>query len=240
MTTELLNNVDHHDLRVITRRGPEFGDAVNQVLAFPNEFENLQHHYPIVFRKSVEGPVRPVAILGLARDENLFLDGAGGWASDSYIPAMLERGPFGIAASDDPDAEPKIRVDLDHPRISREDGARLFLAQGGNAPYLAHVMQVLGTIYTGHQLLDPMMDAFGQAGLLRPANLQARVSDNEIYAVSDVSVIDPERLAALDGDTLAALHRAGFLQAAFLAAASLGNLQRLAERKARAGARAAT
>lgn len=239
MTTQLLNNVDHHDLRVITRRGPEFGDAVNQVLAFPNEFEALQRHYPIVFRKSVEGPVRPVAILGLAREENLFLDGAGRWDADSYIPAMLERGPFGVAASDDPDAEPKILVDLDHPRISREEGAALFLPHGGNAPYLTHVMEVLGTIFTGHRLIDALMGAFERAGLLRPANLHARVSESEIYAVSDVAVVDPQHLASLRGDAVAELHREGFLQAAFLAAASLGNLQRLADRKARAGARAA-
>lgn len=240
MTTQLLNNVDHHDLRVITRRGPEFGDAVNQVLAFPNEFEALQRHYPIVFRKSVEGPVRPVAILGLAREENLFLDGTGGWAQDAYIPASLERGPFGIvASSENPDAEPKVRVDLAHPRISRQEGAALFLPHGGNAPFLIHVMGVLATIYTGHGLLEPMMSAFEQAGLLRAANLHARVSENEIYAVSDVSIIDAERLAALEGPALAELHRAGFLQSAFLGAASLGNFQRLADRKARAGAETA-
>ena len=239
MTTQLLNNVDHHDLRVLTRRDAEFGDSVNQVLAFPNEFESLQRHYPIVFRKSVEGPVRPVAILGLARDENLFLDGAGGWSLDSYIPAMLQRGPFSIAASDDPGAEPKIRVDLDHPRVSRQEGTALFLPQGGNSPYLQQMMGVLGTIYAGHRLLAPMMAAFEGVQLLRQANLHARVSETEIYAISEVSIIDAERLAALDGAALAELHRGGFLQAAFFAASSLGNLQRLADRKARASTRGA-
>lgn len=239
MSIELLNNVDHHDLRVIGRRSREFGDAVNQVLVFPNEFESIQRDYPIVFRKSVEGPIRPVAILGLAREENLFLDGEGGWAAGSYVPAVLERGPFSIAAPDDPEGEPKIRVDLAHPRVSREEGLAVFLPHGGQSPYLKHVITVLETIYIGHGLLDPMIAAFEQAGLLRPAQLQARVSETEIYAISEVSIIDAERLAALNGSELEALHRAGFLQAAFLAAASLGNFQRLADRKARAGERAA-
>ena len=80
MTNVLLNNVDHHDLRVITRHGREFGDAVSQVLVFPTEFESLQRDYPIVLRRSSEGPLRPVALLGLAYwwsiDLPLWPDGA--------------------------------------------------------------------------------------------------------------------------------------------------------------------
>jgi len=232
MTIALLNNVDHHDLRVVTGHGAEFGDAVNQVLAFPTEFEELQRDYPIVFRRDAEGALRPVAMLGLSREENLFLDGEGGWQA-RYVPALLERGPFSIAAPDTPDGEPMIRVDLDHPRISRSEGSPIFLPQGGNSPYLERVTGVLRAIYVGHGLFAPMIAAFEKAGLLREVNLEARVAETEVHAVSGVSVIDRERLAALSADELAELHRGGFLQAAFLAAASLGNLQRLADLKAR-------
>jgi hypothetical protein len=62
------------------------------------------------------------------------------------------------------------------------------------------------------------------------------VAEAEVYAFSDVLTIDRERLAALDGDELAALHREGFLQCAVLAAASLANVQRLVELKSRAKA----
>ena len=95
MNRVLLNNIDHHDLRVITRHGAEFGDAVNQVMVFPTEFEAVQREYPIVFRRDSEGALRPVALLGLTREENLFLDGAGGWRA-GYVPALLRRGPFSI------------------------------------------------------------------------------------------------------------------------------------------------
>ena len=234
MNRALLNNVDHHDLRVITRRGAEFGDAVNQVMVFPTEFESVQREYPIVFRRDAEGALRPVALLGLTRDENLFLDGEGGWRA-SYVPALLQRGPFSIAAPDIPDGEPMIRVDLDDPRISRTDGTPVFLPHGGNTPYLDRLTAVLRAIYVGHHLLDPMIAAFESAGLLRRVNLEARVGEGEVYAVSDALVIDRERLAALDGEQLAALHAGGFLQAAFMAAASLGMMQRLVELKAGAG-----
>jgi hypothetical protein len=234
MNRVLLNNVDHHDLRVITRHGVEFGDAVNQVMVFPTEFEAVQREYPIVFRRDAEGALRPVALLGLTREENLFLDGEGGWRA-SHVPALLRRGPFSIAAPEVPDGEPMIRVDLDDPRVSRSEGTPVFLPLGGNSPYLEQLTAVLRAIYVGHHLLDPMIAAFESVGLLRPVNLEARVGEGEVYAVTDALVIDRERLAALGAEELAALHESGFLQAAFMAAASLAMMQRLVELKARGG-----
>ena len=232
MTNVLLNNVDHHDLRVITRHGPEFGDSVSQVLAFPTEFEWLQREYPIVLRKSSEGPLRPVALLGLARSENLFLDDEGGWRA-SNVPALMQRGPFSIAAPDDGQGEPMIRIDLDSPRISRSEGEPIFLPHGGNSPYLERTAAVLQAIYAGHRLLDPMVAAFEAARLLQPINLEVRVGETEVHVVPEVLTIDRARLAALGGTELAELHRHGFLQSAFLLAASLGNVQRLADLKNR-------
>jgi hypothetical protein len=230
MTIALLNNVDHHDLRVITRHGEEFGEAVNQVLAFPTEFEELQREYPIVFRRDGEGALLPVALLGLSRDENLFLHPEGKWRA-RYVPALFQRGPFSIAAPDTPEGEPMIRVDLDHPRVSRSEGTPVFLPQGGNSAYLEQVSGVLRAIYVGHHLLGPMIAAFEAAGLLRQVNLEARVGESEVHAVTGVSIVDRERLAALAAGELAELHAGGFLQAAFFAAASLGNMQRLADLK---------
>jgi hypothetical protein len=232
MTTVLLNNVDHHDLRVITRHGAGFGEAVNQVMVFPTEFEEVQREYPIVFRRDAEDALRPVALLGLTREENLFLEGEGGWRA-SYVPALFQRGPFSIAAPDSAGGEPMIRIDLDHPRVSRSEGTPIFLPQGGNSNYLERITGVLRAIYVGHHLLEPMIAAFDAAGLLRPVNLEARVGETEVYAVSDVLTIDRERLAALNAAELAELHKGGFLQAAFFAAGSLGNVQRLADLKSR-------
>lgn len=234
----LLNNVDHHDLRVITRHGPEFGDAVNQLLVFPTEFEAVQREYPIVFRRDQEGALRPVALLGFARDENLYLDAAG-WQA-RHIPAIQRRGPFSIALQEqviDGEArqEPVIRIDLDHARVSRTEGVPVFLPHGGNSPYLEHVTGVLRTILTGNGLMAPMLAAFESLGLIRPVNIEIE-GDNQSFSIPEVFTIDEERLAGLGGTEMEALHRSGFLRAAFFAAASLGNIPRLIELRNRKAA----
>jgi hypothetical protein len=228
--TVQLNNVDHHDLRVITRYAPEFGDAINQVLVFPTEFEDIQREYPIFFIRDANDDLQAVALLGLDRDENLYLDEQG-WQA-RYVPAAQQRGPFAIGMNG-AGGEPMIHVDLGHPRIGRGEGEghALFLPHGGNGPYLDHVAAVLRTIYTGLDLIRPMFEAFEDAGLIEPVAIEVQLSDTEGYDLPDFSTVSAERLGALDGAALEKLHGSGFLYAAFLVVASTANVNGLIERK---------
>ena len=51
----LLDNNTHKDLRVRLVYGPDYGDNVGTVLAFPTEFADLQREYPIFFRRDANG-----------------------------------------------------------------------------------------------------------------------------------------------------------------------------------------
>jgi hypothetical protein len=232
----LLNNVDHRDLRVAARHGPAYGDAVNQMLVFPTEYEEIQREYPILFRKDEHGDFQSIALLGLDKDENLFL-GEGGWRA-RYVPAVQRRGPFSIGLREqhvggEPLAEPMIHVDLDDPRVGAVEGEILFLPHGGTAPYLERVTEALRLIYTGLEVGKAMFAAFEALELIRPVALEAQLSDEEHYLLPDFHTIAEDRLAGLDGAGLARLHEGGFLRAAFLAAASLGNVSRLIDLKNR-------
>ena len=232
----LLNNVDHQHLTVVTGHGPEFGDAVNQVLVFPTEWQDLQREYPILFRRAEDGRFQSVALVGLDRDENLFL-GDGAWQA-RYIPALHQRGPFSIGVArieDGSDGEPMIHVDLDSPRIALEAtgvaGLPVFMPHGGNSPYLDAVSDVLGRIHDGVIANDPMFDAFQTEGLIEPVALEIFLDETHKYTLEDLYTISAERLAALDGKALARLHSRGFLQLAVFAVASIGTVSTLIERK---------
>ncbi|RAK52232.1 SapC family protein [Phenylobacterium deserti] len=227
----LLNNVDHADLRVIAGHGAEFGDNINQVLIFPTEFEEIQREYPIFFRRDAEGQLQSVALLGLDRDENLFLS-PNGWTA-RYVPALQQRGPFSIALSSgaQADAEPQIHVDLDHPRISRTEGEPLFLKAGGNSPYLQHVARVLGSIYNGLEVSKPMFAAFEELQLIEAIDVEIALDDRVQYDVPGLFTIAQDRLAELAGEDLERLHKSGFLQVAYWVISSLGNVSRLIDLK---------
>jgi len=228
----LLNNVDHHDLRVAVRHGAAFGDAVNQLRIFPTEYEEVQRAYPIFFRQGAEASRISVALLGLDRDENLFL-GEGGWTAN-YVPAIQQRGPFSIGMQPGArDPEPMIHVDLDDPRIGRDEGEPLFLPHGGNTPYLDHIARILRAIHEGLAIEQAMVAAFEAAGLIEPVAVEIELDESSRYTLPDLFTLSQDRLAALDGEALARLNAAGFLRLAFLIVASLGNVSRLIDLKNR-------
>jgi SapC len=232
MPRAVLNNIDHADLRIRLDRGAAYGDAVNQAIVFPTEFEALQREYVLIFRRDEGGNWRTTVLLGLDADENLYLDGDR-WDADQ-LPALMEIGPFSIGLPRPGEAgEPMIHIDTDHPRVSTGDGAPLFLDQGGNAPYLDRIAATLQAVFVGDQLAAPMFAAFEAAGLLEPVTFDIELASGRRYKLPDCWVIEAGRFAALGAEALAALHAQDFLRCAVWQLSSLGNLPRLIARKER-------
>ena len=224
-----LDNVAHANLRIARGHGAAYGDAVNQVALFLPEFEEAQRDYPILFLRGEDGLLQAVAILGLDRDENLFLEGDGRWGA-GYVPAMARRGPFLIGFAQ---GGPVIHVDLDHPRVARADGAGdpVFLPQGGQAPALERALDALRVIHVGNEASGAMTALFDELGLAEPVALDVQVSDRHSYNFNDYLAITHEKIAGLDGAALARLNQAGLLMPAIHAASSLANINRLIARK---------
>jgi hypothetical protein len=232
----LLDNISHKDLRVRTGYSAEFGDKVNNALIFPTEFAFAQREYPILFRRDPGGHLQAVALLGLDKDENLFLDSAG-WNA-RYVPAVQQRGPFLIGfrnreVDGNVVREPVIHVDLDHPRISQTEGEPVFLRHGGNTPYLEHANRMLQLIYKGTAAAGPVYAAFEEAGLVEDVQIQIDLDDRTQYSLPGFLTISQDRLAALESVQLERLHKAGYLQLAMLVMTSLGNVPWLIELKNR-------
>lgn len=234
--TVLLDNVTHKDLRVRTGYSAEFGDNINSALIFPAEFAHVQREYPIFFRKDLAGDLHAVALLGLDRDENLFLDETG-WHG-RYVPAVRQRGPFLIGfrnkdVDGDVVREPVVHVDLDHPRISETEGEPVFLRHGGNSPCLERVSQTLQIIYKGTEYAKRMFAAFEEAGLIEAMDVEIQLGDRVKYKLPGFFTVSQERLAELDGTELERLHKPGYLHLAMLVVTSLGNVSWLIELKNR-------
>ena len=233
---EMLNNIAHKDTRVITKFGARYGDNVGTVMTFPTEYGDIQREYPIFFRKDPQsGEYLSVALLGFSKDENLFLEGDR-WDA-VYVPGIVARGPFLIGFQERNEGgelrrEPVIHIDMENPRVSDSEGERLFLDLGGNSPYLERVAGILKGINQGLDVSKAMFAAFAAADLIEPMKLEIKFAEEQ-YNLVGLHTINREKLANLDAESLHRLHRAGFLQGAYLVVNSIGNVQRLVERKQR-------
>jgi len=221
----LLNNVEHKNLRVDPTRSAALGDDLMLSLTFPGEFRNVQAHYPIVFHKGADGSFQPVALLGLREGENLFLHGTG-WRAH-YVPLAIERQPFLIGR--DAAGEPVLHIDLDSPRVGHVAGEALFREHGGTTEFLERMLSVLQALHEGVAATPAFVAALLDNRLLESFVLDVDLGDGSQHRLSGFYTIHEERLRALDGEPLNALHRAGHLEAAYMAIASLSRLRQLIE-----------
>jgi hypothetical protein len=237
MPFALLNNIDHKELKVITRYSAEYGQNVSTALTFPTEFGHVSKEYPIFLKKQQNAKqFSAVALLGIGQDENLFLD-EGGWHAN-YVPASVAKGPFAIGFQDQSadggdEKAPVLHIDLDDLRVSSEEGHDLFLEFGGHSDYLNHVSYLLKNLYDGVAISQAMYQRFEQLGLIEPVDLAIELQNGEKHRLHGNYTVSEEKLAALNADDLHQLHQQGFLQSAFLLINSLSNIERLVNMKNR-------
>lgn len=226
-----LDNVDHARLKVALGRLPGI-DNVNQTLVVPTEFEDVQREYPIFIRKDQDGNWVAVALLGLDKGENLFLDGEA-WDA-RYIPAVHRRGPFFLSLAKGPaGAEPMaaVHIDLDDPRVSEEEGEPLFREHGGNSAFLDHVTKTLHLIHEGLSAAPHMYALLDRLGLIQPIEVEVQLGDGKTYHLPSLHTVGMQQLQALTGPQLAQLSQAGFLAPTIFIRSSLPNMNRLIDLK---------
>ncbi len=224
----LLDNITHKNLHIITEKSANYTPATICAGVFPIEFRQVQSEYPIIFRKrSDSDQLEPVALFGLSKDENLFLD-EHGWRA-SYLPLSVEREPFliGLQNTDSGGEEAVVYVDMDSPRVSESEGQLVFLEHGGSSPYLEHINSVLFSIHEGHQANTAFSEALAKHQLLEPFSVEITLNDNSRLALSGFHTISEAGLKQLGAEALAELHGAGHLEDIFMALASMANFRKL-------------
>lgn len=233
----MLDNVTHKDIRVIRDYAKVPGYDVNVARVFPSEFIQLQTEYPLFFiRNREEGTFEPIALLGFADHENLFLDDKG-WDA-SYVPLSIERQPFLIGFQQQtvdgvPTEAPVVHIDLDHPSVSESDGERVFLPHGGESPLLERITSVLMTIHRGHEAAKSLSETLVGLELIESLTLDAKLGDGSTQSLKGLYTINEDRLQGVNASALEALHRKGHLRDVYMMLASLPNVSRLIERKDR-------
>ncbi|BBN81682.1 hypothetical protein PA25_16670 [Pseudoalteromonas sp. A25] len=229
---QLLDNITHKEIKILTERSASLGDDVSITRVFPSEFAQLQSDYPIFFKKNAQtGQFEAVVLLGFNEHENLYLT-ASGWRNE-YIPLSILRQPFLIGFVEKqqngiPVTEPAVHIDMSHPRVNQEQGEALFTSQGGMSDYLQKVNSILLAIHEGHSQSEAFFNTLLELELLESALINVGTQ-----RLSGLYTINEDVLAKLSSGSLSKLHSAGYLQHIYMVLASLGQLKKLVRLKER-------
>ena len=230
---EVLNREKHRDLRIKTGYSAALGDAVMYVMTYPMEFRDIQSCYPILFTKDPNtGGFFAAALMGFEADQNLFLQD-NGWDA-AYVPALVRRQPFLMATGGEGGNEtPVVSLDLDHPRVSQDDGEALFETGGDPTGFLNQKIELLDKLHRGLKHSSSFIDTLLKHELLEQISLDIAFNDGSKKSVQGFYCIAEERLYQLKGDVLESLNQAGYLQPVFMAVASLSRIRDIIERRNR-------
>jgi hypothetical protein len=226
----LLDREKHKRLRVRPSANFAFTRSANSVFLTGVEFSEAMKEFAIVFTRAGNGPVVPVAMLGLRARENLFVTDDDEWDA-GYIPAFVRRYPFVLAQV----AGERLAMCIDEAcgGFNLKEGEALFDERGANTPFLANAVEFLERYQAEFTRTEVFCQRLERAGLLRQMDAKADLKDGRSFTVSGLMVVDEQKLMTLPDAIALSLFRAGELHLVAMHLASLSNMKKLADRLAR-------
>lgn len=233
-----LNSETHSNLKFAADEvNFTFARDTTAVLLGGVEFAEAGREYPIVFIKGQDGQMRPVALLGVRDEENLYIDEQGKWDA-RYIPAFVRRYPF-VMAEGGAQGQLVVCIDEKCPAFNTNHGELLIDAKGELQPRMNEVMRFLQNFQQEFARTELIAKQLDELGLFIQQGARFDTPAGETFQLNDFYVVDEAKFGRLADDQLPLLFRSGALGMVYLHLASLGNmrqlLDRLSTRSAKAG-----
>ena len=232
----LLEPARHRQLRIGTLADFSITRGMHGVFLAATEIPQAAMEFPVVFvhtgvrDDAGRATVSPIALLGVAQGENLFVDGVR-WDA-RYIPAFIRRYPF-LTANLRGAPAPGVMIDRAWGGFSEDAGEPLFDAELKPAPALQRAIEFLDRFETEAQRTQLFCARLTELELLKEMKADATLPDGVALSIDGFFTIDDEKLRALPEDAVLEMHRNGMLALLNLHLASMTHLRTMVERKAR-------
>ena len=222
---EALTSERHGSLRFNSDVGFGFAHKTHVIPLNTAEMAAAARYYPIVFIGD-DTPV-PVAVVGLRKDENLFVDADGKWKADTYIPSYVRRYPF-VFVTDNDQSQFSLCIDRSAPHLAGKDGVALF--EGDEATEVTKNALEFCRLYQGEvQGSQVVSHAIADENLLVLNHANINLDSGEQLSVTDFKVVDETRFNDLSDKKFINLRKVGAISAIYCHLISSGNWANLVE-----------
>lgn len=219
-----LDKEAHKALKVIPRVNFDLVSKTHLAAATIREFAQLSGCMPLVL---IEDPktknIHTVAMLGLEQGQNLF------YAEERWqcphVPLNIQRYPFDIR----PDGD-RLGVYIDeNSDLFTDEGEPLFTEEGEASEYLDNRQKFLTELANSEVQNQRFIKQIKELELLEEIQIRITYSTGQVRNVTGILSINEKKMIDLPDDKIIALHKAGYLGAAYSMMLSLGQLNRLVE-----------
>lgn len=207
-----------------------FAAGAHAVVLHAEEFRLAATHYPIVFAD--DDATMALAVLGYREGRNAFVDAAGRWAAQTYIPAYVRRYPFATgpgATADEPllyiDAGSDLIVDL-----AAAPGAQALFEDGEPSARTKQALELCSAFQRQAPITGAFVAAVKAHGLLESKEVSLDLPSGGRQRLTGLRIIEEARFNALPDDVFLDWRRNGWVALVYWHWASMDNFRRLVER----------
>jgi len=218
----------HRECSVELSANYSFSAKVNSVPLMAVEFPQAAPEYAIVFAGDAEN-IMPAVILGLRRDENLYVANDSTWGA-RYKPAFVRRYPFVFSTT--PNGERFVLcIDEAFSGFNREGrGQKLFDDTNKPTPYVDNILKFLQEYQVQFGRTKAFCQKVRELDLLEPMRAQVELRSGEKLSLGGFMAVNRAKLKALPGDKLAELAKTDELELLYLHLQSMRNFTGLPDR----------
>jgi hypothetical protein len=216
--------------------GYGFARQMSAVPLVLREMPAAAREFPIIFAREGDG-IKLLAILGLKKGENLFVQADGRWGG-SYVPAGLRQYPFVIGRVKDSDRA-LLSIDQGYAGFNQKGegealfdgkGGTLFGASGAASKLVTKARDFAEDFAKSSVLTERFCKTLKDLDVLSPMRITLAGPDGEKREIDGLQTVDRDKLKALPGDKVKELLESNSMELIFLHLQSLGNLRSLASR----------
>ena len=225
-----LSKEQHGQLYLEPVEGFAFARETNSLFITAVEFPRAAKEYPIVFGSDNSGNVFPVVLLGLKKNQNLYVDKEGQWRAE-YIPAYVRRYPFILAQPDSGQDKFAVCIDESYSGFNiAKEGQPVFNAKGAQSPILKQAVEFLKDYQNHVQLTTQFCKTITGLDLLEPMQANVEMKGGSKFALGGFQCVKREKLGMVKPGKLADLVKSGHMELIYAHLFSLNNVSTLLNR----------
>ncbi len=195
-----------------------------------HEFVVAGAEFPIVFVKDPASErLQPVALLGLAAEQNLMLKDEK-WDA-LYTPRVIRNYPL-ILIQEAPESDRlMVAIDEASERVNEAEGFPLFNDDGSESEFLNVRKQQMVEFVDFSQITKNFTDKLKNMGLITEQVLTLTIND-EKRNINGIHMVDDKKLNELTDEEFSELRKLGYIPAIYAHLMSLQHTQKLVQRLA--------
>lgn len=214
-----LEPVRHATAGLRERTDFRFAADTNALPLTAAEIVHAARTYPIVF--SAAAPTVPFAVVGLRDHENLFVDAAGNWRDDAYIPAYVRRYPF--IFSEVPGSDRLVLCVDEAAEHFEAASSRPFFTDGKPVDALQRAFKFNETFQMHYAETRRFGEWLDKNNMLEDRMAKADLGGGQTFTLRGFRLLNPERLQTMEDAMVLELHKKNWLPLLHFHLQSLNN-----------------